>query len=80
MRHVTENVKSNSSTVDRLDDVCMSEKDRALAKVHMRDAEFVADLIFRAVVDIQSVVALAERGVVGLARRVKSMFVRPAQR
>lgn len=80
MRHVTENVKSNSSTVDRLDDVRMSERDRALAKAHMRDAEFVADLIFRAVADIQSVVALVERGVVGLARRVKSMFVRPAQR
>jgi len=72
MRNVTENVKSDSSTVDRLDNVRMSERDRALAKAHMRDAELVADLIFRAEADIQSVFALVERGVVGLARRIKS--------
>ena len=80
MRCVIERTKSDSSIVDLLDNVCMSERDRALAKIQMQDAEFIVELIYRTAEDLHTVIALVERGVVGLARRVKSTFVRPAQR
>ena len=42
------NTDSYSSMDQRIDSIRVSESDRQIAKEHMRDADFVADLICRA--------------------------------
>jgi hypothetical protein len=42
------NANSYSTMDQRIDSIRVSESDRRIAKEHMRDADFVADLICRA--------------------------------
>jgi len=42
------NANSYSSMDQRIDSIRVSESDRQVAKEHMRDADFVADLVCRA--------------------------------
>ena len=48
------NANSYSSMDQRIDSVRVSESDRQIAKEHMRDADFVADLICRATEKLRS--------------------------
>ena len=49
------NTDSHSSMDQRIDRIRVSESDRQIAKEHMRDADFVADLICRAAESLRSV-------------------------
>lgn len=49
------NAKAYSSMDQRIDSIPVSESDRQIAKEHMRDADFVADVICRAAENLRSV-------------------------
>jgi len=49
------NIDSHSSMDQRIDRIRVSESDRQIAKEHMRDADFVADLVCRAAESLRSV-------------------------
>jgi hypothetical protein len=49
------NATSHSSMEQRIDQIGLSKSDRRLAKEHMRDADFAADLICRATGNLWSV-------------------------
>ena len=49
------NAKSCSSLNQRIDSIHVSKSNRQLAKEHLRDADFVADLICRAAESLRSV-------------------------
>ncbi len=49
------NGNSYSSMDQRIDSIRVSESDRQIAKEHMRDADFVADLVCRAAESLRSV-------------------------
>ena len=49
------NTDSHSSMDQRIDRIRVSESDRQIAKEHMRDADFVADLVCRAAESLRSV-------------------------
>jgi len=49
------NANSYSSMDQRIDGVRASESDRQIAREHMRDADFVADLVCRAAETLRSV-------------------------
>lgn len=48
------NMNGYSSMDQRIDNIRVSESDRQIAKEHMRDADFVADLICRATENLRS--------------------------
>jgi hypothetical protein len=52
---MTSKLNSHSSIDERIDHICLSESDRRLAKEHMREADFVANLICRAAGNLRSV-------------------------
>ncbi len=49
------NTDSHSSMDQRIDRIRVSESDRQIAREHMRDADFVADLVCRAAESLRSV-------------------------
>jgi len=49
------NGNAYSSMDQRIDSIRVSESDRRIAKEHMRDADFVADLVCRAAESLRSV-------------------------
>ncbi len=55
------NANSYSSMDARIDSIRVSESDRQVAKEHMRDADFVADLICRAAEKLRSAEDLLSR-------------------
>ena len=52
---MTKNTNVHSSMDRRIDSIRASESDRQIAKEHMRDADFVADLVCRAAESLRSV-------------------------
>jgi hypothetical protein len=52
---MTKNTNLHSSMDQRIDSIRVSESDRQIAREHMRDADFVADLICRAAESLRSV-------------------------
>ncbi len=52
---------SYSSMDQRIDSIRVNESDRRIAKEHMRDADFVADLICRAAEKLRSAEDLLSR-------------------
>jgi hypothetical protein len=74
MVNITKSTRVGPSMVDLLNNVNVSESKRELAKAHVRDAEFIADLISRAVSGVASAVAGIEHGFATMAARVKSSF------
>ncbi len=63
----------------RLDDVQMSAIDREHAKGHMRSAELTIDFVADVVASTRSLIALVERHVMSVARRIQTLVVKPAQ-
>jgi len=55
------NTDSHSSMDQRIDSIHVSESNRQIAKEHMRDADFVADLICRAAKKLRSAEGLLSR-------------------
>ena len=55
------NTDLQSSMDLRIDSIRVSESDRHIAKEHMRDADFVADLICRAAKKLRSAEGLLNR-------------------
>ena len=55
------NAKSCSSLNQRIDSIHVSKSNRQLAKEHLRDADFVADLICRAAEKLRSAESLLSR-------------------
>ena len=55
------NANSYSSMDQRIDSIRVSESDRQVAKEHMRNADFVADLICRAAEKLRSAEDLLSR-------------------
>ncbi len=55
------NANSYSSMDQRIDSIRVNESDRRIAKEHMRDADFVADLICRAAEKLRSAEDLLSR-------------------
>ena len=55
------NANSYSSMDRRIDSIRVSESDRQIAKEHMRDADFVADLVCRATEKLRSTEELLSR-------------------
>jgi len=51
---MAKNGKAYSSMDRRIDSIRVSESDRQIAKEHMRDADFVADLVCRASENLRS--------------------------
>jgi hypothetical protein len=47
-------MNTNSSMDQHIDNIRVSESDRQIAKEHMRDADFVADLICRTTENLRS--------------------------
>jgi hypothetical protein len=58
---MAKNTDLRSSMDQRIDSICASESDRQIAKEHMRDADFVADLICRATEKLRSAEGLLSR-------------------
>jgi hypothetical protein len=52
------NMNAYSSMDQRIDNIRVSESDRQIAKEHMSDADFVADLICRATENLRSAESL----------------------
>jgi hypothetical protein len=55
------NANSYSSMDRRIDSIRVSESDRRIAKEHMRDADFVADLVCRAAEKLRSAEEMLSR-------------------
>jgi len=55
------NANSYSSMDRRIDSIRVSESDRQIAKEHMRDADFVADLVCRVTEKLRSAEELLSR-------------------
>ena len=55
------NANSYSSMDQRIDSIRVSESERQIAKEHMRDADFVADLVCRATEKLRSAEELLSR-------------------
>jgi hypothetical protein len=55
------NGNAYSSMDQRIDSIRVSESDRQIAKEHMRDADFVADLVCRATEKLRSAEDLLSR-------------------
>jgi hypothetical protein len=55
------NTNAYSSMDQRIDNIRVSESDRQTAKEHMRDADFMANLICRAAENLRSVEGLLGR-------------------
>lgn len=55
------NGNSYSSMDQRIDSIRVSESERQIAKEHMRDADFVADLVCRATEKLRSAEELLSR-------------------
>jgi hypothetical protein len=55
------NGNSYSSMDHRIDSIRVSESERQIAKEHMRDADFVADLVCRATKKLRSAEELLSR-------------------
>ena len=55
------NGNSYSSMDQRIDSILVSESERQIAKEHMRDADFVADLVCRASEKLRSAEELLSR-------------------
>jgi len=55
------NGNAYSSMDQRIDSIRVSESDRQIAKEHMRDADFVADVICRATEKLRSAEELLSR-------------------
>ena len=55
------NTNAYSSMDQRIDNIRVSESDRQTAKEYMRDADFMADLIWRAVDNLRSTEGLLGR-------------------
>ena len=55
------NGNAHSSMDQRIDSIRVSESDRQIAKEHMRDADFVADLVCRATEKLRSAEELLSR-------------------
>jgi len=66
---VIKNMNSYSSMDQRIDSIHASRSDRQIAKEHMRDADFVADLVCRTVENLWSAEELLSK-VVRAARQV----------
>jgi len=60
---VIKNMNSYSSMDQRIDSIHASPSDRQIAKEHMRDADFVADLVCRASENVRSAERLLRRAV-----------------
>jgi len=60
---VIKNMNSYSSMDQRIDSMHASPSDRQIAKEHMRDADFVADLVCRASENVRSAERLLRRAV-----------------
>jgi hypothetical protein len=60
---VIKNMNSYSSMDQRIDRIHASLSDRQIAKEHMRDADFVADLVCRAAENVRSAERLLRRAV-----------------
>ena len=58
---MTKITNSYSSMDKRIDSIRVSESDRQIAREHMRDADFVADLICRATEKLLSAEGLLSR-------------------
>ena len=58
---MTKNGNAYSSMDQRIDSIRVSESDRQIAKEHMRDADFVADLVCRATEKLRSAEELLSR-------------------
>jgi hypothetical protein len=58
---MTKNTNVHSSMDQHIDGIHASESDRQIAKEHMRDADFVADLICRATEKLRSAEGLLSR-------------------
>ena len=56
-------MNSYSSMDQRIDSIHASRSDRQLAKEHMRDADFAADLVCRAAENVRSAERLLRRAV-----------------
>ena len=52
---MTSRMNPHSSMEQRIDQIGLSKSDRRIAKEHMREADFVADLICRAAENLRSV-------------------------
>lgn len=74
MANVTKSTLAGPRMVDLLNSVNMSESKREIAKAHVRDAEFIADLISHAVSGVTSAVTSIEHGFANMAARAKSSF------
>ena len=55
------NTNAYSSMDQRIDNIRVSESDRQIAKEHMSDADFVADLICRAAENLRSAEGLLSK-------------------
>jgi len=55
------NMNGYSSMDQRIENILVSESDRQIAKEHMRDAAFVADLICRAAKNLRAAEGLLGR-------------------
>jgi len=55
------NANSYSSMDQRIDSMRVSESERQIAKEHMRDADFVADIVCRATEKLRSAEELLSR-------------------
>lgn len=55
------NMNAYSSMDQRIDNIRVSESDRQTAKEHMRNADFIADLIWRAAENLRSAEGLLGR-------------------
>ncbi len=80
MTHFAQKLESRSSMINRLDDVHMSPSDRARAIAYMQRAESFASFVVAAAEHIRRFIAVSQRGVTGLSRTIKAMFVKPARR
>ena len=79
MKTSTDTSNDRSDIYRSLDTVRMSNADRRHARASLRDAELIADLLFRAAADMRSIAGFVEHGAMNLANAVRAIFAKPAK-
>ena len=80
MTRFSQKLERCSTMIDRLDDVRMSPSDRARAIAYIQQAESFVSFVVAAAKHIRRFIAVFQRGITGLSRTIKVMFVKPVRR
>ena len=79
MKATTDKAADRSGVLTRLDTIRMGEHERWRANGSLRNGEFIAELVLRAVADMRAIACYVEHVTTSLASWIKAMFAKPVK-